>query len=150
MDDFHAVGINLQKQRIIRISLGMFAVGLMFFSGTIYLSKREIRRNVERLEDIQAITTALHEYAAAHDGAYPVGLDARVRQIGSATAGCEMNTAQCSIGGTNDCIHLAPALSPYLKKMPYDPGSGSSERTHYAVRSEWGGRFLVIACDYSE
>ncbi|MFZ1627163.1 MAG: hypothetical protein WAT81_05170 [Candidatus Moraniibacteriota bacterium] len=150
MEDFHAVGNNLRKQRITRVVLGVLTIFLMVISGTIYLSKREIRRNAERLEDIQAITIALHQYAALHEEAYPAGLDGCVRQIGSATRDCQISTAQCMISETTDCIDLAPVLSPYLKEMPYDPGSGSSERTHYAVQSERGGGFLVIPCDYSE
>lgn len=116
----------------------------------LYLAGIDTRRNATRLKDVQAITTALHQYVAEHNGNLPDGLDSRERQIGMASSGCFLSTAQCSIVQDTDCIDLNSSLRPYLKDLPADPATGSSSLTHYAVRIERGGGFLVIACDYSE
>lgn len=139
---------NVLSGRVnIVLVLGMLlAAGLVVF----YLIGIDSRRNSVRLKDVQAITTALHQYTADHGGNLPADLDNRVRQIGTARSGCELDTAQCSIAQSTDCIDLGTSLEPYLKDTPTDPASGSVAYTHYAVRAERGGGFLVIACDYSE
>ncbi len=116
----------------------------------LYLVGIDSRRNSVRLKDVQVITTALHAYAVEHGGSLPADLDTRVRQIGTAQSGCELDTAQCSIAQSTGCIDLGASLEPYLEDIPADPASGSVAHTHYAVRTERGGGFLVIACDYSE
>lgn len=104
--------------------------------------------DAERLEDVQAITVALRQYAADHAGAYPVGIGPNELQLGTASADCEVVTAQCSVS-TPACIDLAGALSPYLDAMPSDPAVWSAARTRYAVSVDYNGELTVAACDYS-
>ena len=129
---------------------GVVLISLVAIAFAWYFPGREARRNAERLRDVQAITGALQQYAALHAGAYPTGLDAEEKQIGSATTACGVQTAQCSIPETRGCLDLTVALDPFLEAIPVDPGMGSDARTRYAVRSERGGGLLVIPCDYSE
>ena len=150
MQDSYASEPSVRTRRVVNALVIILIVGLFAIGIAAYLSQRESWRNVERLKDVQAITNALHQYAASHGGDYPAGIDTRAKQIGSATTKCEVRTAQCSISVANDCVDLAPALTPYLKDMPNDPGRGNEEWTRYAVKLERSGGFLVVACDYSE
>ncbi len=107
--------------------------------------------NAERLKDVQALTVALRQYAADHSGAYPAGLDAEDRQLGSASFGCEITTSQCMITISN-CLDLGAALKPYLAEIPADPAKwGKAKvRTRYAATVDRNGGLLVTACDYSK
>lgn len=130
--------------------LGAILLVSTFIGLMVYFFDIKARRNAERLRDVQTITNALHQYATDHRGAYPPELDANEKQIGSAQSNCQIATPQCSITEGDACVNLGLSLESYLDELPEDPKSGSAEHTHYAVRLERSGGFLVTACDYSE
>lgn len=150
MQEIFSAEIAPRAKRIRDVVVGVFVIGIILVGTFLFLSHRESWRNAERLRDIQAITTALHQYAALHGGVLPAGIDMREKEIGTAADGCGVQTAQCSMPATSACLDITPALAPFLKDMPRDPGGGSEARTRYAVRLERSGSFVVIACDYSE
>ncbi len=114
------------------------------------VARFENARDSRRLSDVQAITSALHQYVIDHKGALPPGLDGTERQIGTATSDCALTTPHCSIQGDRDCIDLSAALDPYLHGVPSDPGSGDTEHSRYSVRVGRDNALLVEACDLSE
>lgn len=127
-------------------------IGLSTFMAIAFIYGRlDAWRNAERLRDVQTITNALHQYAADHGGAYPPGLDGTERQIGRASFGCDLRTSQCSVREGSDCLDLTVSLRPYLRSIPNDPGwAGNAWWTHYTVRKEKQGSFVVSACEYSQ
>lgn len=114
------------------------------------VARFENARNARRLSDIQAITSALHQYVIDHRGVFPTGLDTTERQIGTASSGCTLVTSHCSVQGDRDCLDLMGALDPYLHGVPSDPRTGDEALTHYSVRIGRDNALLVEACDLSE
>ncbi len=114
------------------------------------VARFENARDSRRLSDVQAITSALHQYVIDHKGVFPAGLDGTERQIGTATSGCALTTPHCSVKGDQDCLDLSAALDPYLHGVPSDPKTGDDDRTHYSVRVGRDNALLVEACDLSE
>lgn len=127
-------------------------VGLCALMVIVFVySRLDAWRNRERLRDVQTITDAVHQYVADHRGTYPPGLDSTERQIGRASFGCHLRTPQCSIDEGSDCLDLTVSLRPYLWNIPDDPGwAGNAWWTHYAIRKERNGSFIVIPCEYSQ
>lgn len=78
-------------------------------------------RNTQRKADVQTLHKALNQYAADNLGAYPSGIVA-----GPKTIGTNVGTSY---------VNLASALVPtYLSAIPKDP-SGSDGDTRYAVQA---------------
>lgn len=114
------------------------------------VARFENARDSRRLSDVQAITSALHQYVIDHKGVFPAGLDTTERQIGTATADCAVTTPHCSVKGAQDCLDLTSALQPYLHGVPSDPKTGDEAHTRYSVRVGSDNALLVEACDLSE
>ena len=47
---------------------------------------------------------------------------------------------------TDACLDLSSDLSPYLAKIPFDPLTGSDEKTYYALKTVSSRAMKVIAC----
>lgn len=109
----------------------------------------EEARDSRRLSDTQTITSALHQYVIDHRGALPAGLDKQERQIGTASAGCALQTDTCHVEHDTDCIDLTAVVDPYLHGMPLDPDGGSQEHTRYSVRLGDNNAIVVKACNLS-
>ena len=47
----------------------------------------------------------------------------------------------------NACLDISSALTPnYITSVPFDPKTGSSNKTYYAIQKTGGGRINVQAC----
>jgi hypothetical protein len=59
----------------------------------------------------------------------------------------EFNFQKVVETSTVSCLDLSAYLvSDYITSIPYDPTTGSSERTYYAVRKSSGGMIVVESC----
>ncbi|MEK7136908.1 MAG: type II secretion system protein [Patescibacteria group bacterium] len=114
-------------------------------------------RNTSRWTDARAILEAIKTYQVDHGGSLPrtsVAIDSlseSVQLIGNSTSSCEdlasfcpgvsFPKAQCYASG------LKGDLTPYLKRLPVDPGNGSPADTRYYVNRNSDGLIVVGACD---
>jgi len=105
-------------------------------------------RNTQRWSEVTSIASAVLQYAVDNDGDYPGGVDTNLRQLGTATSGCDSPFC-LEVGDlASSCLNLSGYLvDDYLASIPYDPKTGSSEKTRYAIKKTASGRITVIACD---
>ncbi len=103
-------------------------------------------RDARRLADIQSILSAVQQYIVDHKGQLPGGLSTYEMQIGTSDSGCDLTYNNCS-ANLSYCLNLSTDLAPYLKDMPYDPETGSVERTHYTVAVDSNNIVTIRACD---
>lgn len=106
-------------------------------------------RDTRRVADIESIMTAVQQYVIDNRGVFPPGVDTLERQIGTAVDGCDMAYGICSVN-LQYCLDLSAPLAKYLKSTPYDPGTGSVERTHYSIQLDENNVVTVRACDALE
>jgi prepilin-type N-terminal cleavage/methylation domain-containing protein len=107
-------------------------------------------RDARRVNDVQSILTAIHEYTVDNKGSLPTGLTAGMSeaQLGSGASGCTISTGGCSVS-TAACVNLTTPLAKYLKSIPVDPLGGStytSTTTGYSVVVDTNGIVTVKAC----
>ncbi|MFA9262620.1 MAG: type II secretion system protein [Undibacterium sp.] len=114
------------------------------------VARFENAHNSRRLSDIQAITSALHQYVIDHKGVFPDGLDGTERQIGTGTVGCALTTSQCAVSDDRACIDLTKTLEPYLHGVPIDPKTGDQSHSHYTIHIGRDNAVIVKSCDLSE
>lgn len=102
--------------------------------------------NAQRRSDINAILNAISQYENDNRGSLPVGIAATTTKIiGSAASGCSMTCNGTTTAAA--CLNLYNDLVPrYLENIPFDPTSGSSANTLYAVYATSTSRVLVTAC----
>ena len=104
-------------------------------------------RDARRVSDVETILSALHQYVIDNKGAFPGNLSTDTEQVlGTASSGCANSIMRCS-ASADDCIDLTNELSKYLKTIPYDPQSGSSENTLYSIVKNSDGIVTVKACN---
>lgn len=100
-------------------------------------------RDSRRVNDVNSILTAVHEYVVDNDGSFPTGLTAggAETELGSPAAGC---TPTCT--GVTACTDLTTPLATYLRSLPIDPGTGSTAATGYTVELTSDNILIVRAC----
>ncbi len=114
------------------------------------VARFENAHNSRRLSDLQAITSALHQYVIDHRGVFPDGLDSTERQIGTGETGCAVVTNQCAVSDERNCIDLSKTLEPYLHGVPVDPKTGDGSHSRYTVHIGRDNAVIVKSCDLSE
>ncbi|MEI6690575.1 MAG: prepilin-type N-terminal cleavage/methylation domain-containing protein [bacterium] len=97
-------------------------------------------RNSARYSHVNSLSTALYRYVI-EKSAFPPGLDATIRQLGSATTGC----ADSCIGASASCLDLQPALIDYLAILPVDPSIGSAFRTGYTIEKNPINNIITVS-----
>ena len=110
-------------------------------------------RNAVRRQDVRDIVEAVLEFMTDNRGNFPTNLDtvtASYQILGTHTAGC--NAAACGQIQTSffasSCGDLSASLvETYLSDIPFDPGTGTSGNTRYAINRTAGSRIDVVACD---
>lgn len=114
-------------------------------------------RNTTRWTDVRSIVEAIKTYQVDNAGHLPtspaaIDEDALTYQmIGEGGRSCsDLRTSctgvtfpaeRCFVSG------LRADLSPYLKKIPEDPGTGTREETRYVINFDEDGFIVVGACD---
>ncbi len=106
-------------------------------------------RDARRLADIQSILSAVQQHIVDQRGVLPAGLDTAEKQIGTATNSCELLSESCGASATY-CLDLSSVLAPYLKDIPFDPESGSIDRTGYTIVANSNNIVTVRACNSTD
>jgi len=123
---------------------------IAILSVTVFVALNPVQRfqdsrNARRVQDVNSVLTAVHEYIVDNDGSLPTGLTTSMAQteLGTCTAG----NAACA--GVTDCVDLSTPLGTYLASMPIDPQNGSATTTGYTVSVTANNAVTVTAC-YAE
>lgn len=114
-------------------------------------------RNTTRWTDIRSLVEAVKTYQVDNGGklpASPVAIDADAltyQMIGEGGGSCADLRTSCA-GVTfpaQNCFvsGLRQDLSPYLKKLPHDPVTGTRAETRYVINFDEDGFIAVGACD---
>ena len=95
-------------------------------------------RDTQRRSDLYALTNAIYQYAAEHDGNLPesraVLFPDEWTCVGSAAAGC-FDLADA--GGTETIVPT------YISALPTDPSTGTQENTQYSIMQDANGRVVA-------
>jgi len=110
-------------------------------SGTpdIFTRQLMMARDTEREAHLHAITSAVYQYAAEHDGNLP------------SYYGVDFPTTQTCIGAGLGCFNLGGAGAPdsvvpiYIVEIPKDPLNGTEEETGYKIYLTETGRVHATA-----
>lgn len=104
-------------------------------------------RDARRTADVDAILTAVHQYVVDNKGALPAGISTTTdKMLGTAGAGCTVNTATCSTAAACLDLSATSSLGAYLKTIPVDPKNGTTASTSYSVIADTNGIVTVKAC----
>jgi len=105
-------------------------------------------RNSTRINDVNSLLTAIHEYIVDNGGALPTGMSTGMaeNQLGSAAAGCATTAEGNACGAADACVDLSAPLAPYLINIPEDP-QGSAAETGYSVAVNANNIVTVRSCD---
>jgi prepilin-type N-terminal cleavage/methylation domain-containing protein len=105
-------------------------------------------RDARRVNDVQSLLTAIHEYTVDNKGSLPTGLSTTETQLGTGGTGCAISTGGCTVAATA-CLDLSTPLAKYLKSTPVDPLGGSTytaAKTGYSAVVDANGIVTVRAC----
>ena len=102
-------------------------------------------RNSRRWTDVNSILTAVHQFIVDNGGTLPAGLSSSmsITQIGTAASGCDTS---CTNATASACVNLNGSLARYLKTLPTDPDSGTSQETGYYVVVNENNIVTVSSC----
>lgn len=102
-------------------------------------------RNSRRWTDVNSILTAVHQSIVDNGGTLPTGLSTAmsVTQIGTANTGCDTS---CTDASASACVNLNGPLAKYLKTLPQDPDTGTSQETGYSIVVDNNNIVTVAAC----
>lgn len=111
--------------------------------------KRDRAHNAQRWADSIALANAIRLAQLRSDNEAIKQVDNSWRMIGTAESGCDITCGP--VGGktvepSHACIDLTHDLSYYMVFIPYDPLSGSPERTKFAIRKDASNQILVKSC----
>lgn len=105
--------------------------------------------NAQRRSDANAILNAVYQYAV-DEATFPTGISTSFKVIGTSGSGCSGTCGAYT--PTDSCFDLSADVVPlYLASMPFDPESGSSGITRYAIKKSSTDpnltRITVLSCD---
>ena len=144
----------ISKKAFTLVELIIVIAIIAILAGAIFVAVDPARRlhearNARRSADIATILDAVKKYQVDNDGDHYSGIAGMVSdlyyQIGTAIAGCGMT---CYLSNTNgDCVDLSAIGSNYLAMIPYDPKTGTSSLSAYAIKIDANGAITVAACN---
>jgi type IV pilus assembly protein PilA len=101
-------------------------------------------RDTQRRSDIYAMTNAIYQFAAEHNGKLP--------DTDSNDATSNFPTAMTCVGTVAPCFNLATAgvtgatiVPTYIADMPKDPSFGTADNTFYSIMVNPDGRIVASA-----
>lgn len=103
-------------------------------------------RDTQRRSDLYALTNAIYQYAAEHNGNLPDtdGDDAASNFPTVAT--CIGDTAPCyDLGAASNAAGTEPVVPTYIADMPRDPATGTAANTQYTIYVDGNGRVVASA-----
>ncbi len=107
-------------------------------------------RNSTRWADVTSILEGIKKYQFDNDGALPAidGSPGSVQLIGSNVGTCGSVSCGSHPVASGGCeLDLSSSLRPYMKKIPYDPKTGTERNSRYYVNKDEYGLISVGACD---
>lgn len=103
-------------------------------------------RSARRLSDAETILSAVHQFVIDNKGVFPAGLGVDTEQaLGTASGGCSNYYNGCNVQ-VDSCLDLSGDLARYLKTIPFDPQTGTTENTQYSILRNSNGIITVRAC----
>lgn len=108
--------------------------------------QRQQANNTQRRNDLNTLLNAIYQFAA-EKGQLPSSITTSLKIIGTAATGC---ASLCGATTPQDaCANLTADLTTtYINEIPFDPKTGNSAITRYAVfKSSVNNRVTVVACD---
>ena len=105
-------------------------------------------RNSTRINDVNSMLTAIHQYIVDNGGALPTGMSTGMAetQLGTAASGATVTVGGAACGASAAALDLAAPLTPYLISIPVDP-QGSTALTSYSVTVNANNIVTVRSCD---
>ena len=112
-------------------------------------------RDARRTSNVETILSAVHQYVIDNKGSFPDTFSLNEEwMLGSSGNYCVNNT-KAGEGGCNannnsclDLVTIPPySLAKYLKTMPFDPKTGTTEITQYSIMRNDNGIVTIKACD---
>ena len=108
-------------------------------------------RDTQRRSDLYAITNAIYQFAAEHNGTLPGTDDTVVVPDFPTVETCIGNVAPCwnmgvagVVDGVNDGID-DPVVPTYIAAVPVDPSMVSEADTGYTIYQNANGRLMAVA-----
>ena len=101
-------------------------------------------RDTQRRSDLYALTNAIYQYAAEHNGNLP--------DTDGDDATSNFPVAMTCIGDTAPCFDIAAAgnaaltetvVPTYIAALPTDPSAGTAANTQYSVMVDTNGRVIA-------
>lgn len=102
-------------------------------------------RDAQRIVDMHALITAIHQYVVDTNGTFPDGMSIEMQetQLGSCESG---GTTLCGQAQAH-CADISDSISSYLEFIPIDPLlSAQATLSGYSVRTSPEGIVTVRAC----
>lgn len=101
-------------------------------------------RNSKRRQDLSILVEAVRFSQIENQGRFPAGLDSNWRMIGTATTTCnvECGTGSDKVNLQNSCLDLSGVMKTQLRSIPWDPSSGSAQKSYYAIRRDSSGQIV--------
>lgn len=102
-------------------------------------------RDAQRIVDMHALITAVHQYVVDTNGSFPEGVTSQM---------AETQLGSCSTGGTTlceqaqeRCIDISGSIARYLPQIPVDPLIVSQPAlSGYSIRTSEDGVITIRAC----
>lgn len=101
-------------------------------------------RDAARRRDVREVLMAVNAYAQERRGELPGALDAdpaSFQVLGTQASGCDRSCA--AVATASACVDLTGVLG----RLPFDPLTGTSGNTRYAINVSASGAVEVAACD---
>ena len=119
--------MNNYKKGFTLIELLVVIAILAILSTVVFVALDPVKRfrdtrNSRRVQDVNSILTAVHQYIVDNAGSLPTGV----------TTG----QAATEIGTCGTCDDLATPLGTYLKTIPEDPLNGTAANTGYTIAAD--------------
>lgn len=121
----------------------LLLLGVVVFVALSPVTRFQNSRDARRYSDVNAIFTALNEYAADHGGELPPELVVAGHELVElGPVGCETSCEQAT-----GCVDLSQPLAPYLQTIPVDPQVTASTISAYTIKVGTGSELTVTACE---
>lgn len=148
------MGLPKRKKGFTLVELIIVIAIIAVLAGAIFVAVDPAKRfhqsrNARRATDVQAILSAIIQYATDNDGTHYSEVvdmfDDDYYQIGTAATGCDSG---CTAQTTQvPCVDLTDIGSNFLATIPMDPSTGTEEKTDYYIMKDSNGAITVGACD---
>ena len=103
-------------------------------------------RDTQRRSDLYALTNAIYQFAAEHNGNLPDTDADDATSNFPTTATCIGDTAPCfDMAAAGNAAGTETVVPTYIPAMPMDPSTGTAANTQYFVSVDVNGRVVASA-----